>query len=262
MGFFTPDTSASFGPREYPEAGTYKARLYSVVDLGSSYDTYQGETRVRHSVNLTWELLGSSMSDGRPFVVGKQYSISNSRKGFGPYISNNSNLFKMLKSWCKGADEKKLGRVNFLGGLLSNQEPAVITIDVEERGEGKKRVVIEFIKAGKPDFPAAVNKPQAYEVGGPGLEELPNWMQKQITACLELNGGLPATDSQPEEQPELSVFGKQPVTAAPVHGMAAAKTVATFQSGYSGQVTKKEVFHSQPSGEVFPDDPFDCEIPF
>jgi len=178
-------------PRENPPEGKYDAVLMGVVDLGTHEDTYQGVSRTKHELQLTWELCGSQMSDGRPFVVSKNYTCTNGQ--FGMYFAATSNIFKMLKTWT-GKDEKACKKPGILGQLIRDQTPATITIEHQQgkTDPTKTYANIESIKPFKgKNPPTRTNAPVVYELGGPGLEELPEWQRKKIAECLENTTGLP-----------------------------------------------------------------------
>lgn len=78
------------GNFETVPAGTYTARCYSFIDLGSHEQTFQNETKMKRLVQINFELPDEKMSDGRPFSVGKRYGWSTHEK---------SNLRKDLESW-------------------------------------------------------------------------------------------------------------------------------------------------------------------
>ncbi len=184
-------------PQELIPEGRYTGILYSVVDLGTHKDTYEGVERLKHEVHLTWELVGSAMSDGRPFAASKTLTITNGK--FGPYMAKTSNIFKMLRTWT-GKDEKACSNVRILGELVKEQFPASITI---EHVQGKKDAtktyaIIESIKAYKgKDKPSRVNEAFFFSVGQ-DTSALPAWQANRVTECLELNGGLPAREDAPQ----------------------------------------------------------------
>lgn len=82
-----PTPASEFKPLA---AGTHLAVCYQVVDLGTQEDTYEGRTNVRPKVWLGFEVPGEKMSDGRNFVVGKEFSFSASPK---------STFRKYLETW-------------------------------------------------------------------------------------------------------------------------------------------------------------------
>lgn len=93
MSFFVQ----SAGDFELCPAGVHLARCYRIVDLGTQKTEYNGETKFQHKLQLGWEIHGTDdrgnpikMSDGRPFAVYKQYTLSWSEK---------ANLRQDLQSW-------------------------------------------------------------------------------------------------------------------------------------------------------------------
>jgi hypothetical protein len=62
---------------EQTPEGVYPAICYRIIDLGTQMITWQGQTKPRHQVMLSWELLGEErMSDGRPFSISQTYTAS------------------------------------------------------------------------------------------------------------------------------------------------------------------------------------------
>jgi hypothetical protein len=184
--------------------GIYDARLIWILDLGTHQDIFDGVTRYKRSLYLGWELIGTAMTDGRPFMVGKEYTITNGK--YGPYIAKTSNLFKLLRAWQKW-DEKQAGRVSSLGGLLAVMAPASISVAHEpnKKDATKTNVILEMIKAAKKDPAPAVNLPMSYEVGEDFPEHLPDWVKKKVQTCCENTGGIPKTEAQEDEPGEPPV---------------------------------------------------------
>lgn len=107
--------------------GTYPARCYRFLDLGTQPKTYKGQTKLLRQIRLSWELPTELMtkgdSTGKPFTVHNTYTWSMSEKAI---------LRKTLESWRgkKFADtdfgeggfdtRKLLGAVCMLG--ISNTE--------------------------------------------------------------------------------------------------------------------------------------------
>jgi hypothetical protein len=61
---------------ELPPQGTQPARLIHILDLGTQVTDYQGKTKEKRQLRLTWELVDAKMQDGRNFVIGKTVSAS------------------------------------------------------------------------------------------------------------------------------------------------------------------------------------------
>lgn len=77
------------------EPGTYVARCYSMIEIGTVEVLYKGETKKQHKVAITWELptetaIFREENGPEPFVVSKKYTLSMHEK---------SNLRKDLESW-------------------------------------------------------------------------------------------------------------------------------------------------------------------
>lgn len=85
--------------RELIPAGNYIARCYSMVEVGTVPETFQGETKMQKKVRITWELpeetrVFSQDKGEQPLVISKEYTLSMNEK---------SNLRKDLASW-RGKD--------------------------------------------------------------------------------------------------------------------------------------------------------------
>jgi len=70
--------------------GNHVAVCFEVIDLGTVKTTYLGETKKQRKIWLGWEISNERMEDGRPFVIGKRYTLSSFEK---------ATLRKDLESW-------------------------------------------------------------------------------------------------------------------------------------------------------------------
>jgi uncharacterized Zn-binding protein involved in type VI secretion len=70
-------------------AGLSQAVCVDVVDMGLLKVTYAGVEKTQHKVRLVWQL-EDMMSDGKPFLVQKRYTLS---------LHEKANLRKDLESW-------------------------------------------------------------------------------------------------------------------------------------------------------------------
>ena len=80
MPLTAPKQASDFKP---VEEGTYPARIYSVIDLGTHDDTWQGKVNTHRKIRITWELpteIRTWEKDGEqkeaPQVIGKEYTLS------------------------------------------------------------------------------------------------------------------------------------------------------------------------------------------
>lgn len=78
-------------PRELPDADLHNALCVFVYDLGHRLDPTWG--KIQHKIIIAWEL-EQKMSDGRPFMLSKEYTLS---------LYEKADLFKHLTGW-KGAE--------------------------------------------------------------------------------------------------------------------------------------------------------------
>jgi hypothetical protein len=91
------------------EPGTYVARCYSMIEIGTIESEYMGQKKRLHKVNITWELptevaVFKEEKGPEPFVVSKTYTLSMYEK---------ANLRKDLESWRgKGYTDEEAQRVD------------------------------------------------------------------------------------------------------------------------------------------------------
>lgn len=124
------------GNYEMAPAGTHPAVLVGLIDLGTHTETFQGQApKDAQKLYLIWELTSEHDSQGRPFLVGQEYTYSLGKKA-------------KLRSIVEG----------FLGRSLADGEeydiaemigkPCVATVKEGVTGAGKKYASLAGI--GKP----------------------------------------------------------------------------------------------------------------
>ena len=88
-------TSKSGGDKKFenPQPGTYGAVCYRVIDLGTQEVKWEGDTKNQNKVFIGFEL-DEKMEDGRPFVIGRKFTVS---------LHEKSGLRAFLKGW-RGRD--------------------------------------------------------------------------------------------------------------------------------------------------------------
>lgn len=195
--FDRPETHTKETVRELIPEGKYGCRLFMVVDYGTHPATWEGVVKDKHEIYLAWELIGQKMADGRPFIIGKRYTVTNG--SYGPYLAKTSNLHKVLRTWLD-LNEKEAARVgnlteqykfwkSLLGGV-----PASITIGQEKdrKDDTKWYNMIESIKPYKgAELGDIENKPVFYILGkskdnpGEDWDKLWPWQQKIVESCNE-----------------------------------------------------------------------------
>ncbi len=88
----TNSTKKNFEPIE---AGSYPARCYSMIEMGTNQETYQGVDKMVNKVRITWELptemqIFKEERGPEPRVISKEFSLSMHEK---------ANLRGFLESW-------------------------------------------------------------------------------------------------------------------------------------------------------------------
>lgn len=77
-------SAKSTGTRQIAPAGTHIARCYQIIDLGTHDKEWQGKTRKKHEIRISWELSDETADFGKghpePFSVHKTYTLSLSEK--------------------------------------------------------------------------------------------------------------------------------------------------------------------------------------
>lgn len=81
------------------EAGTYPARCYSMVHIGTIQEEFQGEKKIMNKVRISWEL-PTELKEFKQGEGEKPYSLS---KEFTLSLHEKSSLRAFLKSW-RGKD--------------------------------------------------------------------------------------------------------------------------------------------------------------
>ena len=91
----TATTKTNSKKFEIIEAGSYPARCYSMIEMGTNQETYQGVDKMVNKVRITWELptemqVFKEERGPEPRVISKEFSLSMHEK---------ANLRGFLESW-------------------------------------------------------------------------------------------------------------------------------------------------------------------
>lgn len=142
------------GNFEITPAGTFMARCYRFIDLGSHEQEYQGQSKgLKRLVLIGFELAGELMEDGRPFTCNKRYTWSTHEK---------ANMRKDLESW-RGAkfNDHDFGPGGFdVKNLLG--VPCTLTIVHDEREGNQYANIASIGKAMKGITVPELINPKAY----------------------------------------------------------------------------------------------------
>lgn len=179
------------------EPGTYQAYCYAVMDVGNQRDTYEGRTKVRPQVIMSFEFPTELMEiDGekKPMSLSAFYTAS---------LGDRAVLRKHLEDWRGRAfTDHELD-----GFELKNVLGAKCTAIVGKNGKG--RSVIKGLGKAIKDapMPPMANKPLFFDldlhrVDGPEYHALPEWVRSKINERV-VDAGKPEHD---ELNPPPEVF--------------------------------------------------------
>ena len=140
---------------ENTPAGTFPARCYRFIDLGTQQDDHMGQTKFVHKVRLSWELPTELMQKGnnagKPFSMTSTYTWSMSEK---------SNLRKILESW-RGRKfvDADFGENGFNTKKLIGVPCTIGIVHKEKQGGGTKDAISAITPAMKGfEVPPQVNE--------------------------------------------------------------------------------------------------------
>ena len=170
------------GTFEQAPKGMHNATCYRLVDVGTHEETFEGESKKRHSIFIYWELNDAKMEDGQPFSIMKQYTLS---------LNEKSALYKDLCAW-----RKKQFTQEELGGFdLTNILGVTCDLDIGETSTGKSKVVAVYSPDGGAKKAPTVNEQIAFDIdeyvaGNKDMiglwVDLPAWIQTKIDESFEV----------------------------------------------------------------------------
>ncbi len=114
---------------EHAPPGLHQATLIALIDLGTHKEMYNGKTNIARKIFVCWELASEFQSDGKPFVIGQEYTWS---------LKGDKAKWKlMIEGWRgrKFQDEEEFDPV-----VLLNQ-PCNVTLTEGETQKNKKKYV-------------------------------------------------------------------------------------------------------------------------
>lgn len=158
-------------------AGAHIAICIQFIDLGSQVDEFEGRSKLQHKVRIQWELPNEPMSDGRPFVIGREYTWS---------MSDKAKLRAHLESW-RG---KAFTQADFgAGGFDTKKLPGVpCTLSVTHNDKGRA-VIAGVAPAMKGVAIPKPSNPLVYfaldDFNEAIFETLPDWIKTKIAESPE-----------------------------------------------------------------------------
>ena len=170
------------GSFEQAPKGNHNATCYRLIDVGTHDETYEGETKQRHSIFIYWELNDTKMEDGRPFSIMKQYTLS---------LNEKSALYKDLCAWRKkqfSDEERKAFNLTTILGMTCD-------LDIGETKTGNSKVIAVYSPDGGAKKNPTVNEQIAFDIdeyvdGNKDMisswVDLPSWVQTKIDDPFEV----------------------------------------------------------------------------
>lgn len=168
------------------EAGTYIARCYSMIEIGTVKEEFQGKTKMLKKVNITWELptelaIFKEEKGEEPFVISKTYTLSMHEK---------STLRRDLESWRgKGFTDEEAKRFD-ITKLLGI--PAMITVIQKPKSNDPTKTVTEVTNITKPpkgyECPAQINPSRVLSFDNFDdnvFASLTDWLKDKIRSSVE-----------------------------------------------------------------------------
>lgn len=169
MGLTAKNSGGDF---ELPPAGTHVARCYRLIDLGTQFNERWNSKQ--HKVSIGWELPMETMSDGRPFSVHAQYTVSLSEKAY---------LRKHLESWRGRAfTEEELAGFD-LNNIIG--KPCLVSV-VHNQSNGSTFANVSSIAPlmkGQ-ECPEPVNPVQVFDVDSPDMDVF-NALSERMQQVIE-----------------------------------------------------------------------------
>jgi hypothetical protein len=204
--------ATSNGAKNYEpvEAGTYAARCYSMVHIGTVTDSFEGKEKQLNKVRLSWELptelkVFKEENGEEPYSLGKSFTLSMHEK---------ATLRKFLAGW-RGKDftdeEAKSFDITKLLGV-----PCMISVIHKVSKDGKKYAEISSLSRLPKgmECPEQINPSFEFSVlefDQAKFDTLPEWLQNEVRASQEYKnlkqpnhqdlGSAPSHDNEEDDLP-------------------------------------------------------------
>ena len=183
-------------------AGTYAARCYSMIELGTIKGTYMGEDIESHKVQITWELptekkVFKEDKGEQPFSISKEFTLSMHEK---------ANLRKMLEGWRGKGFTDEEAKCFDITKLLG--KPCMLSIIHKTSAQGKQYAVISSIATVPKGMtvPEQINKTfelSFLDFNKDNFESLPDWLKDKIKGSKEYRRTFnPEHHEVNQEQPQ------------------------------------------------------------
>jgi hypothetical protein len=182
------------------EPGTYVARCYSMIEIGTVEIEWKGDKKKQHKVSITWELptetaIFHEEKGPEPFVVSKKYTLSMHEK---------SNLRKDLESWRgKGYTDKEAEKVD-ITKLIG--QPCLLSVIQQPRPDDNSKTYTAITSITKmmkgQECPDQINPTRILsydEFNWEVFDSLSDYMKEQIRSSDEYKRMQEPTQVRTEE---------------------------------------------------------------
>lgn len=129
---------------EQAPTGIHKARLFSIVDLGTQVGEYKGEPTKNRQLHFTWELVDELKEDGKPYVISNFYNQSLGEKS--KFIQDMTSWFGKAPAIPSKPEEKSAFVLDLLKSLLGKGCQLVI---IDKEGKHRISTVTGLSKSDK-----------------------------------------------------------------------------------------------------------------
>lgn len=166
------------------DAGTYVARCFSMVQIGTVESEYMGETKELNKVRVTWELpnelkVYKEGEDAKPLTVSKKFTLS---------LHEKANLRKFLESWRgKSFNEEEAKKFN-ISKLLG--VPCMLSVIHKTSKQGKVYADISSVSSLPKGLECPPQINSNFEFSFTPYEQdkfdsLPDWLKDEIKTSKE-----------------------------------------------------------------------------
>jgi hypothetical protein len=196
-------TSAGGSNYEPIPAGTYVARCYSMIHMGTVKESYMGEEKFVNKVRLTFELptelkVFKEENGEQPQVISKEFTLS---------LGEKSNLRAFLNSW-RGKALTEEECKSFDIAVLAGKACTLSIIHKTSKVSGKTYAEIASIGGvmKNMEVPALINPQIVFSVNNfdqVAFDSFPDFIKEKIASSQEyqaLQKSAPAPAPEPEVQ--------------------------------------------------------------
>jgi len=210
------------GERMVVPSGTYVARCYSIVDLGTQYSEKFGVWS--HKVLLQFELPTELMDDGRPLAISSKYTLS---------LNEKANLRHILESWLGRTITEKEEKEGFALGSMLGAPCLLAIIHADSNGKTYANIAGVMSVPKGTAVPEQSNPMVSYDVENGKdavFTKLPEWIRTIIEQSKEFKDGDEPT---PEEAADTSMPFGDPEMAVPEEPAVPAEVYTWLESTFT-----------------------------